>query len=192
MSKKNDIINAAISLFAENGFSATSTTSVSQEAGVAQGLIFHYFKTKERILIEIINQLADKYILESDGIIASADTGLEAICNLIKFHFMFEIENKKELMILLHDMPTAKESDSAEASNILKGRINQTIEQLQFCIRKGQTDGSIRRFIPTQSAYIIRSLLNGMSRLHFNNQSKTNYKATIQDTIKFCRNALEN
>lgn len=48
--KKTTIINAAIKLFMEKGFDATSTASIAKEAGVATGTLFHYFKTKEELI----------------------------------------------------------------------------------------------------------------------------------------------
>jgi len=191
MSKKKDIIDAAISLFAQNGFSATPTTAISKKAGVAQGLIFHYFKTKEGILAEIIAQLADKYISETEIIIENSDNGLEAIINIIQFHFRFENENTTELMVLLRDIPPVTNSHIIEASNIFNNRINRTIEQLKDCIKKGQEDGSIRKNASSESAFIIHSLLNGLSRLHFSIPSKLDYRATIFETISFCRKNLE-
>ena len=191
MSKKRDIIDAAISLFAQNGFSATPTTAVAKKAGVAQGLIFHYFKTKEGILVEIIAELGDKYTSETDKIIENSENGLDAIINIIQFHFMFENENTTELMVLLHDIPPAIDSQLTEASIVLSNRIDQTIAQLKECINKGQADGSIRNDASSESAFIIRALLNGLSRLHFSMQNKPDYKTDIFKTIQFCRKSLE-
>ncbi len=191
MSKKKDIIDAAISLFAQNGFSATPTTAISKKAGVAQGLIFHYFKTKEGILAEIIAQLADKYISETEKIIGNSDNGLGAIINIIQFHFIFESENTTELMVLLRDVPPVINSHTIAASNTLYNRIDRTIEQLIDCIKMGQEDGSIRKNASYESAFIIRALLNGLSRLHFSIPNKPDYRAIIFETINFCRKNLE-
>ena len=191
MSKKRNILDAAISLFAQNGFSATPTTAVAKKAGVAQGLVFHYFKTKEGILVEIIAELGDKYTSETDKIIENSENGLDAIINIIQFHFMFENENTTELMVLLHDIPPAIDSQPTEASIVLSNRIDQTIAQLKECINKGQADGSIRNDASSESAFIIRALLNGLSRLHFSMQNKADYKTDIFEAIQFCRKSLE-
>lgn len=51
--KRQQILEAALKLFVNNGFHATPTTQIAKEAGVATGTLFHYFKTKE----ELINTL---------------------------------------------------------------------------------------------------------------------------------------
>ncbi|MGH3088612.1 MAG: TetR/AcrR family transcriptional regulator [Rubrobacteraceae bacterium] len=50
------ILDAAQELFAGRGFDATSTQSISDEAGVPSGLIFYYFKTKPGLLEALIQE----------------------------------------------------------------------------------------------------------------------------------------
>lgn len=54
--KQEDIINAALKLFAEEGFKATSTSKVAKRAGVSEGLIFRHFKNKDGLLDAIIKE----------------------------------------------------------------------------------------------------------------------------------------
>ena len=57
-SKKEKIVQAALKLFAEEGFKTTSTSNIAKEAGVSEGLIFRHFKNKNGLL-EVIQQMAD-------------------------------------------------------------------------------------------------------------------------------------
>jgi AcrR family transcriptional regulator len=43
------ILKTATRLFARQGFDRTSTATIADEAGVSQGILFHYFKTKENL-----------------------------------------------------------------------------------------------------------------------------------------------
>lgn len=53
MSKRDQILQAALELFIASGFEKTPTSQISKAAGVATGTLFHHFKTKE----ELINAL---------------------------------------------------------------------------------------------------------------------------------------
>ena len=44
-------------LFSERGFSAVSTTEIAAEAGVARGLINHYFGTKRELYVEVVREM---------------------------------------------------------------------------------------------------------------------------------------
>jgi AcrR family transcriptional regulator len=48
--KRRVILDAALTLFTERGFHGTPTSLIAQEAGVATGTLFHYFKTKEELI----------------------------------------------------------------------------------------------------------------------------------------------
>jgi AcrR family transcriptional regulator len=48
--KRNAIIDAATRLFAERGLTAAPTSEISKQAGVAEGTLFTYFKTKDDLI----------------------------------------------------------------------------------------------------------------------------------------------
>ena len=48
--KRRQILDAAITVFARQGFHACRVSDVADEAGVAYGLVYHYFQSKEEIL----------------------------------------------------------------------------------------------------------------------------------------------
>jgi AcrR family transcriptional regulator len=54
--RRKQLIEVASRLFAEKGMENTSIKDISTEAGVAQGLIYHYFRSKEDLLWAIISQ----------------------------------------------------------------------------------------------------------------------------------------
>ena len=51
--KRKDLLSAALRLFAENGFHGTPTSKIAKEAGVANGTLFHYYKTKEDLIVSL-------------------------------------------------------------------------------------------------------------------------------------------
>ncbi|MDA3891889.1 MAG: helix-turn-helix domain containing protein [Salinivirgaceae bacterium] len=54
--KKENILNAALELFAKEGFTATSTSKIAKKAGVSEGLIFRHFKNKDGLLEAILHE----------------------------------------------------------------------------------------------------------------------------------------
>ena len=58
--KRNAILDAATRVFAERGLTAAPTSEISKQAGVAEGTLFTYFKTKE----DLINALYREIKLE--------------------------------------------------------------------------------------------------------------------------------
>ena len=58
--KQERILQAALQLFANEGYHATSTSKVAKAAGVSEGLIFRHFGNKEGLLHAILEFGADK------------------------------------------------------------------------------------------------------------------------------------
>ncbi len=55
MGKREDILNSALKLFLEKGFSATSVEEITKLAGISKGSFYTYFHSKESLLNEIIH-----------------------------------------------------------------------------------------------------------------------------------------
>ncbi|RLQ22047.1 TetR family transcriptional regulator [Seongchinamella sediminis] len=70
--RESDIMDAATGLFAKEGFHGTSTRKIAAAAGVSEGTLFHYFSTKNALLLAIL----DKFYGE---LIESAQDGMQEI-----------------------------------------------------------------------------------------------------------------
>jgi TetR/AcrR family fatty acid metabolism transcriptional regulator len=56
MDKRRLILDAAIRVFARQGFHRTRVSDIADEAGVAYGLVYHYFKSKDQVLNELFTE----------------------------------------------------------------------------------------------------------------------------------------
>jgi AcrR family transcriptional regulator len=54
--RRRQILDAAIRVFARQGFHACRVSDIAREAGVAYGLVYHYFDTKEQVLNELFEE----------------------------------------------------------------------------------------------------------------------------------------
>jgi AcrR family transcriptional regulator len=53
MDKKQQLLDTALRLFVEYGFHGTPTSRIAKDAGVANGTLFHYFPTKDDLIIAL-------------------------------------------------------------------------------------------------------------------------------------------
>ncbi len=66
-------MNAALELFAEEGFKSTSTSKVAKRAGVSEGLIFRHFENKEGLLDAIVKEGEEKAKLLFADVLMESD-----------------------------------------------------------------------------------------------------------------------
>ncbi|UUZ80999.1 TetR/AcrR family transcriptional regulator [Paenibacillus sp. P26] len=57
---KEDLVEAAKQCIAERGADKTTLNAVAQKAGVTQGTVFYHFRTKERLLFEVVEDMCKK------------------------------------------------------------------------------------------------------------------------------------
>lgn len=105
---KKKTLLTAITLFSSQGFAATSTAQIAKQAGISEGTIFKYFKTKENLLNEIltliINQLLPDY--QEEFIIEFSKQSFSSTYEVAKWfltnRYIF-IKNNEELFLILFD-----------------------------------------------------------------------------------------
>jgi TetR/AcrR family transcriptional regulator, fatty acid metabolism regulator protein len=54
--KRRQILDAAVRVFARQGFHSTRVSDIADEAGVAYGLVYHYFRSKDQVLNELFSE----------------------------------------------------------------------------------------------------------------------------------------
>jgi AcrR family transcriptional regulator len=54
--RREQLLEAALRLFSEHGYAATSTKRIAEAAGVTEGLVFHYFPTKLELLLALASR----------------------------------------------------------------------------------------------------------------------------------------
>jgi len=52
--RREQILSNALMLYAKKGLSATKITDIASASGISQGLIYHYYRSKEEIFVELI------------------------------------------------------------------------------------------------------------------------------------------
>lgn len=71
--KRQAILDAAVELFADRGIGHAPTSAISSAAGVAEGTLFTYFKTKDELLNELYREMREEIDREMADFPFSAD-----------------------------------------------------------------------------------------------------------------------
>ena len=100
--KRRQILDAAIRVFARQGFHATRVYDIADEAGVAYGLVYHYFKSKDEVLNELFVErwsLLLTAIEETDRTGAAPREKLAAVASFIVDSYVHDPELMKVIIV---------------------------------------------------------------------------------------------
>jgi TetR/AcrR family transcriptional regulator, fatty acid metabolism regulator protein len=84
--KREAILRAAITVFAHNGYFNAKVADIAREAGVADGTVYLYFKSKEEILHSIFDRSVDEAVAEVKKKLAASDDPREKLRQIALLH----------------------------------------------------------------------------------------------------------
>lgn len=162
--RREQILSKALMLFATKGLAATKIADITNAAGISQGLVYHYFNSKDDIFIELI------------------DTGfirLNEACRWLESQSMRPDEKLvfaiKELLKLLEQdedaaryhfliaQATASESIPEKAKELIKQKNAYPYESIERIVKDGQKDGSIKSYDSKELALVFWTTINGLA-----------------------------
>jgi len=84
--KREAILRAAITVFAHNGYFNAKVADIAREAGVADGTVYLYFKSKEEILHSIFDRSVDEAVAEAKKQLAAISDPREKLRQIARLH----------------------------------------------------------------------------------------------------------
>ena len=136
--RRAQILAAAVRVFARQGFEATRMSDVATDAGVAYGLVYHYFGSKDAVLLAVFREAWGRLLA---AIALAEETGKTAVEQLsLVVRIVLRVwRDEPDLVRLLVREVTRSSHISAELDEI--GRAFTSLERI---IRRGQAEGAFR------------------------------------------------
>jgi AcrR family transcriptional regulator len=156
------ILQAAIEIFSEKGYAATSTSEIAKKAGVAEGTIFRHYKTKKELLMSIVAPLMAKLI--GPFIVNDFNKVLDRQFDHVEDFLREKIENRREVLkrllpvikIMLQEIPFQKEMREQFIELVAK----KVFERVSILIKSYQEKGQLIDMPPESIARLaITSIL---------------------------------
>jgi TetR/AcrR family fatty acid metabolism transcriptional regulator len=138
--KRQLILDAAIKVFARTGYHGSRVSDIAREAGIAYGLVYHYFKNKEEILDTIFDEQWGAFL---DAVEAIAEGGaptedkLLSIAGLILNAYRVRTDWVK---VLVFEIQRSRRFANPEQLRAV-GRLFRIVARI---LREGQKEGVLR------------------------------------------------
>ncbi|MBX2815600.1 MAG: TetR/AcrR family transcriptional regulator [Saprospiraceae bacterium] len=152
---KAKILDAALHLFSQKGYAATTVSAIAQRAGVSKGLLYNYFSGKNDLLHGIVHQAMDigEEILQTSQ--AQSAPPHQILCQIIDGVF-FAIDSNRPFWKLLFQL-TIQEGVMDMVKDLTT---KQQAEQLRMATAIFEDMGIEE---PSKEAYLFAAILDGMA-----------------------------
>jgi AcrR family transcriptional regulator len=146
--KRRVILDAAVRVFARRGFHTCRVSDIADEAGVAYGLVYHYFSSKEEILNTLFQERWDlmlSAIAEADVEHPAPRAKLQAIADFIIDSYRYDPDLMKVIIV-----EVTRAANTFGRTHL--GRIREAYDRIAGIVARAQADGVFREEIDPQFA----------------------------------------
>ena len=146
--KPQQIIEAAVRVFARNGFYNSRVSDIAREAGIASGTIYLYFKTKDEILVTLFREKMAAFVASLRAEIAREPHPEAKVRRLVRLHF--------EVLEASPDMAEVVQVELRQGQKFFRGasahEVSAYFELIGSILHEGVAAGVFRRDLPVKVA----------------------------------------
>ena len=155
--RRQELMAAAASLFAERGYDATRVSDIVAAVGVSQATFFWYFPTKEHVLVAMMEEMVEELLRVAAEMRRMGLSARERILALVAKTFDLFVP-RLELVELFHRRLPAE-----DLYRVQSGILSRLLDALAGIIAEGVAKGEIEAPSPDITALLIVQMIHGAS-----------------------------
>ena len=152
--RRNNILEKALAIFAKKTFQETTIAEISKAARVSEATVYEYFKTKEELLFAIPEKITREAIEEFEKVLPYL-TGAESRVRAIVQAYLTLYHNSPEYSsLVMLQLKTNRRFLQTRAYKLIQSIAGRLLD----CINDGITEGVFKK---NTDPYLIRAMLLG-------------------------------
>lgn len=184
------ICEKAYEEFIKNGVNNFSLNKFIESLNMSKGQFYHYFKTKEELIFEVIDKKSEKFFVDTEKEIKEAQTFLEKLLALFSFYLVLSAPENKPFDKLMKDtfyMYLNLENEfikqkNAECYNYLFNATNEIFDEM---IAQKTLNENAKKFIPSLIATADGMYLQSITLENYNlKENLINYIEILNDLLQ--------
>lgn len=176
--KQDRMINAALKLFAENGYRRASTDDMVKEAGISKGLLFHYFGSKLG-LYEFVYDYSVKFLtMELSSVLHQEETDFFVLRGQIEQAKAAVMKNFPYVQLFLYRASKEDETEALTAITEKRQQLRELYDSMYSHVDESSVAGGSPDRIRRMTDYTLNGLLEDLLRM--NSFSPEGYLAEAQ------------
>jgi AcrR family transcriptional regulator len=144
--KRRQLLDAAVRVFARKGFHASRVGDIAEEAGVAHGLLYHYFKSKDQVLEAVFHENWTVLLARIASVEKSDEPAVDQLRHIAAIVLRTWLHLPDVVRVVIQEFGRSPEL----AERI--GELTLPIDAIQRVIARGIERGEFRKDIDPQIA----------------------------------------
>lgn len=162
--RRAKILHHALKLFAAKGLVATKVSDIAAEAEMSQGLLYHYFRSKEEIFTVLVREAFEKMNTAARELEALPLAPKEKI-DMAVIHLLRSIDESEDFArtVMLIAQAGISDATPAEAQSIIRKESGIPYDIVERIMRVGQQDGSVKQHDAGELSLIFWTNIKGLA-----------------------------
>jgi TetR/AcrR family transcriptional regulator, cholesterol catabolism regulator len=128
--KRQDVVLQAARVFAERGYDQTTVQDLADELGVAAGGLYHYFGSKEQLLIRICDQLMDPLLRRARELVAEGGPPDELLRELVRLWVAHVVEHRDHMLVFQQERHVIEHGEQWKHVRRARKEFERLVEQV--------------------------------------------------------------
>jgi TetR/AcrR family transcriptional repressor of uid operon len=155
--KRQELLGAAMRCFARDGFQGASISDICKEAHISRGHLYHYFESKEEMVVAITGAALARAAESFDRMLDSVDTVETLAAEIV---FLKSRQEGQTSLFILHMLVEA--ARNPVIATITQGLSRQLRSSIAIFLRRGQALGQVDRTLDAdQTAGLLMCVIDG-------------------------------
>lgn len=160
------ILDAATIAFARAGFDSVSIADIAAQAGVSKANIFHHFKSKDALYVEVLREACKGHAEFTEALLARTDlSSVDKLRQLIHFDFIDGFGNEQRFQLVIREILN---TGCNTGRNLIEPVFLRNFAAVVGLIEQGKQRGEFRADI---DAAMTAMMIGGTVMLVFQNRS---------------------
>lgn len=148
--KRRQLLDAAVRVFARKGFHASRVGDIAEEAGVAHGLLYHYFKSKDQVLEAVFHENWSILVARIESVEETDEPAADQIRHIAAIVLRTWLHLPDVVRVVIQEFGRSPELGERI------GELTLPIDALQRVIARGIEQGEFRKDIdPAFAATVV-------------------------------------
>lgn len=138
--RRQELIDVAARLFAEQGYQATSMAELTEATGLAAGGIYHYFEGKDALLIAICDELLDPLLIRAREVRAEGGSARDQFGRVMRVWLEHVAVHRHHLLVFSQERHAIERQPRWRHVRAQRKEFETVLDDI---LRLGETDGTL-------------------------------------------------
>lgn len=181
------ILNSAIKVFSKKGFEAARMEDIAKTAKLSVGGVYWYYKSKEEIIIAIMEQLLDRDMKDLRALLEAEGT----VHARLETYIALSVESVQECVPITFELYSLAHRN-AKVKNHIRAYLRTYHNMLEQFIQQGVDRKEFKSVNAREAALTLAALYEGTLELSMLDPERVDAKKMLLSSIRLLMNGLKN